>query len=139
MSGFGKNPFSVEVKVGDVIDLRGAQLIGEKERVLLIIIRADSPTYKIDLYAPKECENLIFGRVTAIKSVRQLSVRTGNKYFVFTHAHVELENAFGCEPTLKAENSEVAKTMKVKTGYGKGEWKRPEFTTGDVNNGEKEK
>lgn len=139
---FGNNDFRIDVKVGDVIDLRGSTIVGNPGREkLLIIVRAKYSQYKIDIFAPISCSEMIIARVTKILRVSHLSAKSKWGCYVYTHVDVELENAFGCEPSLKAENSlmesHAKREKKVKGEWHTGTWKRPEFTTGDVNNGKK--
>lgn len=139
MAEYGKNPWRVDVKVGDVIDMRGCDLIGlEGKEQTRLVVRAEHNKHTVELLAPKECIDLHYGRVTKILKVSHRTRRTVKGFFHYTDAVVELEDAWGETPTLICENSTMRAIAKDDRGAKQTEWKRPGFTTGDVKNAEKE-
>ena len=139
MAEYGRNPWRVDVAVGDVIDLRGSTVFGKPGRERLkAMVRADYNKHTIEINAPKECIDLTFGRVTKINRVSHTTAVYNGRSFHYTNCEVELEDAWGATPTLVAVNSELRAASQNKPGSKTTEWKRPGFTTGDVKDAEKE-
>ena len=140
MAEYGKNPWRVDVCVGDVIDLRDSTVFGNPGRERLrAVVRAEYNKHTIEINAPKESIDLTFGRVTKINRVSHTTKTYNGRSFHYTNCEVELEDAWGSTPTLIAVNSELRAASQDKKGSKPTEWKRPKFTTGDVKDAEKEK
>lgn len=126
-----KRSMRVAVEVGDVVDLRGAEIRKSKDgrKGLLCVIRDEDKNVAITLLAPADDADLLVGRVSKIIRVAYLNrwYKTGRK--LFTNVYCEFENAFGEKPKYKAENHPIAKASAVKDTWER-DWVRPEFTGG---------
>ncbi len=129
----------IEVMVGDVVDLMDSEIVTTRggEEFLRMTIRSETKTNSLDIFADKEiCGKYIRGRITKIVKVAHYRRRSGNKYWNFTDAWVEMENAYGEEPTLVSECTYLHPFgEQVKTG---GEADTPVFGFGSMSNGNKE-
>ena len=129
------------VKVGDIIDMRMSDIIEYKgKRSVRALIRSRSKKDTICVLADERYAGLLTARVVKINEVTRYSrplPTGGGKMWTFTNVYVDIEDAFGEEANLVAENGKTAAATADNKQKGKT-WTRPEFTTGGVNNAEEE-
>lgn len=133
---------SITVEVGDVIDLREALVTSTHQKPekrkdnLFIVLRSENKNNTMAVFAPESAKNLVYGRVTQITKVNHYCKRFNTGFRNCTDVYVELENAWGEEPTLIAENLPLIKTEaeieQIKN------MAMPEFRYGSIDHAEKE-
>ena len=131
--GKARSRGTVFVAVGDVIDLRDAEQIRRKngDSYLRIMLRSESrKNSAVAIAEDPDALKLIIGRVTKILWVKH-HVRMGSHgWRNETDFGVELENAFGETPTLKAEPARIS--MELYQEKQEIDDTLPEFTYGSV-------
>lgn len=127
----------VEVMVGDIVDLMDSEIVQTRggEEFLRMTIRTPTKNNSLDLFADKGiCGRYIRGRITKIVKVAHYRKKSGGRFWNFTDAWVEMENAYGEEPTIVSECTYLHPFgEQVKTG---GE---SVFDFGSVTDGKEEK
>lgn len=132
-----RSPSMAYVQQGDIIDLRGADVITGRGGVKNVraLIRSDNGNTYITLFS----ENLGYtiARIVSIDRLRVNPYKTRSGIWVYsTMAQVTLEDAEGEEPTRKAENVRLTKTVYSNKAENLNV---PEFGFGGVRDGEEEK
>ena len=130
-----------EVRYGDIIDLREAEIVEKKngEKNLRAVVRSKNGIHHIQMFA--EELNFVTARVANILEVRHYPQKMRNGKWVYrTDIFVKLENAFGETPNIVADNTEVHRVSQenVPKKSNGDEPAMPDFTYGGVKNAEEE-
>lgn len=132
----------VTVRIGDVIDLRDAEVVkarGHRTPNLMIVLRSLNGKNWMYLYADPEFKSLK-GRVTAINEVRHYCTYNRMTHISRnrTNCYVELEDAGDAECTLISEKTQPSRVVEQREELHKGEQKAPTFRYGSVDDAEEE-
>ena len=128
----------VMIRVGDVIDMADSELCeASKSKKVSVrsMIRAKNHVNRIQVFSQKESQFFLRGKITEILWVRAYPRCVKGKWYNEVDIEVVVEDAYGEEPTLKAENTMISSSV-FKKDDDKTDKRMPEFTYGSVNNAE---